>query len=300
MRSPTLAQLEGRFRQYLGEVRSLGERSISSHMWTFRYFRRFAGAVQIRSARRVDLDLMYAFLEYYARGRSRRSVASTRWHVSNILRFLHFVRILPRDLSREMIAPCTWSLTDVPKAFSEDEVARMLANLRTEKPRDLRDRAMMLLLIYYGLRTKEICRLRLDDVDWRKKTITVRERKNRVPLVLPLVSLIEEALKDYIVHARAPESASRWLFVRIRSRESGPLSMWLVNDIVRKFLGRCGLKGSARNFRHTVATRLINSGVTLETIAALLGHKSVKTTLIYTKVHVKALREVARNWSELF
>jgi integrase len=299
MRSPTLSQLKGRFRRYLVEVRSLGKDSIDDHMWTFRQFVRFAGAMHVRSARRVDLDLMYAFLEDYARGRARRSVATRRWHVGSILRFLHFVRILPRDLSREMIAPCTWSLVDVPEAFSEDDVARMLANLRTEKPRDLRDRAMMLLLIYYGLRTEEICRLRLDDIDWRRKTITVRERKNRVPLVLPLVSPLDEALEDYVERSRPPDAPSRWFFVPLHLRKRGPLNPLYINSVVRRFLRGCGLEGSARNLRHTVATRLINRGVPLETIAALLGHKSVKTTFIYTKVHLTALREVARNWSEL-
>lgn len=299
MKSPSLSDLEDQYQRYLSDVRSLSQRSIASNMWTFGRVRDFMKSRRVRSARRVSLDLVYAFLEDYARGHSRSSVVQIRWHVSNMLRFLHFARILPRDIAKEMIAPCSWSLAEVPEAFSEDDVARMLANLRLETPYDLRERAIVLLLLYCGLRTGELTTLGLDDINWRKKTLTVRERKNRVSLVLPLLGPVEEALRDYVTRSRRPDAESEWLFVPVRVRQRAPLTCSLMNMIVKQFLRRCGLEGSARNFRHTLATRLINDGVSLETIAAVLGHSSTKSTLTYTKVHVKALREVAENYSLL-
>lgn len=110
---------------------------------------------------------------------------------------------------------------------------------------------------------------------------------------------VEEALRDYLARSRPPDTKSRWLFAPILFRKSGPLTLLFIHYVVKKFLHRCGLEGSAGTFRHTLAARLINNGVSLEAIAAVLGHQRTQATRAYTKVHVKALREVAQNYSML-
>ena len=143
----------------------------------------------------------------------------------------------------------------------------------------------------------EVAGISLDDIDRRGGTIRIHERKNRIPLALPLLPPVESALKDYLVHARSPEARSRKMFVVMYHRRGLGLQVDTVSNIVKGFLERLGLKGSANTFRHTLATRLINSGVSLETIAEILGHGNSGSTLVYAKLHLEALREVADNYS---
>ncbi len=297
MRNPSLSELESEYRQYLVEVRALGPASAKDYVYSFRRFCDFLKTRRVRAARRVSLNLAYAFLEEFSRGRSRRTVRVMHARTRSILRFLHFARVLPRDLSRDMIAPRTWKLADVPQAFSRKDTVRVFANLRSETPYDLRERAMVLLFVCYGLRVGEVTGMDLDDIDWRRKIITIRQRKNRVPLILPLLPPVEEALREYVVHSRPPDVRSKRLFVAMSHRKKASLTRRLVAKIVAKFLHRCGLEGSANKFRHTLATRLINSGVRLEAVQAILGHRQLESTRIYAKIHWEALREVARNYS---
>lgn len=297
MKGPSFSQLEDQYRQYLSDVRDLRPRSITNHLKVFRRFRDFLKTRRVRAARRVSLNLVYAFFAECSRGRTRASMGALHQRVGSILRFLCFTHILPRDLSRQMITPRVWKLAHIPEGLSDEELARVFAELRAETPYDHRERAMVLLLACYGLRLGEIAHLSLGDVDWRNKTIRIRERKNRVPLVLPLIPPVEDALRGYLAHFRPRDAKTTRLFVSILYK--APLNQETIRLVVKTFLHRCGLDGCASRFRHTLATRLINAGVSLDVIQAVLGHRSSDSTRIYAKVHWKALREVAENYSLL-
>jgi len=297
MKDVALSELEDEFRRYLLGVRALNERSLPRRVKTFRRLARFLADRRVRSARRVSLELVYGFLEGCARGNSRRHAKTVHEDVRSILRFLHFTGRLRKDLAAHLIAPHVWRLADVPEAFSGKELTRMLASLRAETPYDHRERLVMLLFICYGLRLGEVTRLELGDFDLRMKTLTVLERKNAMPLVLPLLPAVEEALRGYLEHFRPVGLKTTRLFVTIKRRSRAPATWQAIHEVVNKFLRRVGLKGSATKFRHTLATHLINSGATLEAVQAVLGHGSSDSTRVYAKVHWEALREVADNYS---
>ena len=297
MKDIALSQLENDFRSYLVGVRALSERSLPRRIRTFRRLTRFLADRRVRSARRVSLELIYEFLAGCASGNSRRHAKTVHEDVRSILRFLHFAGRLRKDLAAHLIAPCVWRLADVPNAFSGRELTRMLSSLKAETPYDHRERLVMLLFICYGLRLGEVTRLELGDFDLCMKTLTVRERKNIDPLVLPLLPAVEDALGGYLEHFRPPGLKTRRLLVSIKRRSRAELMTTGIHEIVKKFLRRCGLQGSATKFRHTLATYLINSGARLEAIQAVLGHRRSDSTRIYAKVHWEALREVADNYS---
>ncbi len=256
-RKPTIHELEPEYRDYLSEVRALRPISINRLVGIFRRFRNFLVTKRVRSARRISLDLVYEFLERCCRGLARSGAGSIENGVRSFLKFLHFARILPRDLTKGMIMPWAWSLSDVPDSFSDSELATMFAELRSDTRHDLRERAVVTLFICYGLRHNEVRLLKTGDVDFRAKRITVRERKNRVPLVLPLLPLAEEAIRDYLDRARPARSDSKRLIIALNRGHGPTLSRQMVWNILKGFLKRCGIDGSARKFRHTLATRLI-------------------------------------------
>jgi len=289
--------LREEFQRYLLEVRGMSERSIKKHLQAFGWFGRFLAEKRVRLARNVSLDFAYEFLEQKSQGCSQRHVKALHGGVRHVLRFLYYIGELRRNIAESMMVPGTWRLAHIPRSFSNDEVNIMIAGLRPETSYDHRECLVILLFICYGLRLKEVADLCLDDIDWGKKTVTVRERKNDMPLVLPLLPQVETALRGYLAHFRPSGLKTRRLFVTIKRRSRAPLGEQAIHEIVKKFLKRCGLEGCATKFRHTLATHLINKGVGLESIGAVLGHRCSDSTRIYAKVHWEALREVAQNYS---
>jgi hypothetical protein len=134
MRDLALSQLEDAYRKYLVEVRARWKGSLPRRIGTFRRLARFLAERRVRRASRISLDLIYDFLEGCARGRSRRHTKTEHGSVRSILRFLHFTGRLRNDLSRHLVAPCTWKLASVPDAFSDKEVTRVLIQTETDRP----------------------------------------------------------------------------------------------------------------------------------------------------------------------
>jgi len=179
------------------------------------------------------------------------------------------------------------------RAFSD-----LIASLGTCSVRDLRDRGIILCIARLGLRVSEVCRLRLDDVDWRQGVISVRTRKTGHGARLPITTEVGKALAEYLQHGR-PNTPAREVFVLLRQRPGAPISGSIVKRAVKRALGRAGIEAprcGGNLLRHSMATELQAKGVRLIDIAGLLGHSSLATTRIYAAVDVDALREVALPW----
>ncbi len=179
------------------------------------------------------------------------------------------------------------------RAFSE-----LIASLGTSSARDLRDRAIILCMARLGLRASEVCKLRLDDVEWREGVISVRTRKTGHGARLPITDEVGRALAEYLQHGR-PDTSAREVFVLMRQRPGAPISESIVGRAVQRALERAGIDAPTRGgnlLRHSMATELQAKGVRLVEIADLLGHSSLATTRIYAAVDVDALREVALPW----
>lgn len=177
-------------------------------------------------------------------------------------------------------------------------VNKLIASLGTSSVRDLRDRAIILCMARLGLRVSEVCRLRLDDLDWRQGVISVRTRKTGHGAQLPITAEVGKALAEYLQHGR-PETAAREVFVLMRQRPGAPISESIVGRAVQRALERTEICAPTRGgnlLRHSLATELQAKGVRLVDIAALLGHASLATTRIYAAVDVDSLREVALPW----
>jgi integrase/recombinase XerD len=174
----------------------------------------------------------------------------------------------------------------------------LIASLATSSARDLRDRAIILCMARLGLRVSEVCRLRLDDLDWRQGIITIPTRKTGHGARLPITPQVGEALAEYLRHGR-PVTEAREVFVLVCHRPGAPISESIVGRAVQRALERAGIEAPTRGgnlLRHSLATELQAKGVRLVDIADLLGHGNLATTRIYAAVDVDALREVALPW----
>lgn len=149
------------------------------------------------------------------------------------------------------------------------------------------------------MRSGQVCGLRLDDLDWRHETLRVRAAKDGRNTLLPLPPAVGEALIDYLRHGR-PTWPAREIFLRARA-PMGALRGNLTN-IIKLYAQKAGLalpSFSPHAWRHACATRMLVQGHALKTIRDVLGHRSIETTAIYTKVDIEQLRHAALEWPEV-
>ena len=160
----------------------------------------------------------------------------------------------------------------------------------------LRDAAIVRLILYTGLRVGEIIQLRLSDItmDERKGSVVVREGKGTKRREIPLNSRARKGLLDYL-RVRADLEREE-LF--LGQRDEGVQSK-TVQRAVQRFAGQAGLENVTPHIlRHSFAKALIDSGVTLEKVATLLGHSNLNTTRIYTTPGERDLEEAVKNLEE--
>jgi integrase/recombinase XerC len=192
--------------------------------------------------------------------------------------------------------PANWQLASLPKALSSAEVERLLGSLGHGGPSARRRDAMVRCALDLGLRSSEIANLGLSDIDWRGGTVTLRRSKSRREDILPLPEATGRAIVDYLRFERPP-TINRSVFVRHVAPRDQPIGPDLVRKAIRQAYARAGLPYTrAHLLRHTMASRLLEGGSSLKEVADILRHRSLNTTLIYTKLDSKNLATVALPW----
>lgn len=218
--------------------------------------------------------------------------------VRSFLRFLAWRGIVPSGLDRAIPRTRLAAHASLPRRLTIDEISRLLDATRTGKA-PYRDRAILLLAVQLGLRSAEIIAMELDDIDWRAGVVRVRIRKPRRERTLPLPRDVGTALADYIQLERA-SGLGRGLFIGVNNPPSRLSDPTAITHMVKRNLRRAeiplGRLSGAHMLRHTVASRLINSGASFSEVADLLGHQCLKTTAIYAKLDLATLSRVSMPW----
>ncbi|WP_051441539.1 tyrosine-type recombinase/integrase [Arthrobacter sp. H14] len=182
----------------------------------------------------------------------------------------------------------------LPHALTEDELVNIVGAATR-----LRDRLLFLLMAFNGLRIGGALGLRHSDIDVRKRTLTVRPRednlnearaKRRTDLVLPLHDAVGEAYTDYL-DLEYGDLDSDYVFVNLWGGDQGaPLTYDTVRKLIERTCRRAGVVFTAHDLRHTFAVLTRRGGASLESVSELLGHASVASTQIYSKLSVEDLR----------
>ena len=184
----------------------------------------------------------------------------------------------------------------IPFVLSPQEVERLL-EIAGESVLDARDRALLELTYSTGLRVSETCRLTIEQVDLERRLVRVRGKGNKERIV-PFGTKAASALRLYLEEARPRllrESRPAVLFLNSRGGGLSRVGFW---KILKKRVLEAGLPVAVtpHTLRHSFATHLIEGGADLRAVQELLGHASISTTQIYTKLDMDYLLEVHRTF----
>jgi len=227
---------------------------------------------------------------------NRVCLASAKGKVAelrSLLRFLHLRGFTARSLAESVPGVAGWRETTIPPTMPQSDIERLLANCDRMTIDGARDHAMLTLLARLGLRSIEIARLQLEDLDWRAGDLLVRGKARRDDR-LPMPEDVGEALAGYLALRGRHESRSVFLTLRAPTR---PIRADLVGDVVQRHCRQAGVPHvGPHRLRHTLATRMLARGASLAEISQVLRHSDLATTAIYAKVDLGRLRQVAQPW----
>lgn len=188
----------------------------------------------------------------------------------------------------------------VPKPLTLEETERLIASVTGESPADLRDVALLEFMFATGARVSEACGLDTDDIDKESRVVRLFGKGSK-ERVVPVGETALRALDTYV------NGGSRALLASIGTRREDRSAVFLTNkgrrlnrqkawDIVRTAGMRAGIgrEVSPHALRHTCATLMLAGGADLRIVQEMLGHASISTTQVYTKVTQEQLVEVYR------
>jgi integrase/recombinase XerD len=223
---------------------------------------------------------------------SATSAARTVVAVRGFHRFLLLEGATPDDPAGRVQPPQTPKR--LPKAISVADVERLLAATSTETVSGRRDRALLEVLYGCGARISEAVGLAADDIDPVAGLVRLHGKGSK-QRVVPLGSYARAAVEAYRVRSRPVLAArGRGTPVLFLNARGGPLSRQSAWAVLATAADRAGLTGrvSPHTLRHSFATHLLEGGADVRVVQELLGHASVATTQIYTRVTADTLREV--------
>ncbi|MEO9223779.1 MAG: site-specific tyrosine recombinase XerD [Acidimicrobiales bacterium] len=235
-----------------------------------------------------------------ARGRAPSTVKRSIVAVRALHRFLALEGTVAADPTADLEVPRVPQ--GLPKALAEAEIAALIDAVVGDRPAVLRDRAILEVLYGTGLRISELVGLSLSDLDLTDDLLRAfgKGAKERI---VPIGRMAHQALADWLSDSgREQFIPRRWarrndaeaVFLNARGGRLSRQGAW---GIVRRYGRAVGLEGrlTPHVLRHSCATHMLDHGADIRTVQELLGHASVSTTQVYTKVSTERLWSVYRD-----
>jgi site-specific recombinase XerD len=270
----------------------------------------------LKASRRCDLTVNehHRILSYLIEGLSLKSIEKvTEIRESDILdfidsaqhckdkhfntarlfcRFLYKEKYIDKDIEYVLGRNNFPQREKIPSVYDAEEIRQIEESVDQASAVGKRDYAVLLLATRLGLRASDICGLQFSEIDWDKNIIRLTQYKTKREIELPLLTDIGEAIINYLRYGR-PVSDSSLVFLSAVApyRALTHISM---TGIVSRIIKSSGVAINNRKFgphsmRHSLASQLLNNGISLPVISETLGHEKTQTTMNYLRIDLKSL-----------
>ncbi|MGZ9222195.1 MAG: tyrosine-type recombinase/integrase [Anaerolineales bacterium] len=241
----------------------------------------------------TDISLFFSFIAKQYQPTSMRTVFSA---LRSFMRFVEEKKLTQLRLSNAIPSSSGRKTAIIPTITLEEE--RKLLSRDFSSPSGKRNLAMLLLALRTGLRSVDIVNLKLGDIHWKSNTIEIVQEKTGIPLVLPLLSEVGNAIAEYILNGR-PLSQETHIFLRSQApyrKLSGRSTCYAIGHKIMKEAGIRQGKNDREGFhclRHSLAARLLSEETPLPIISSILGHRDKDSTKVYLSTDLAHLRSCA-------
>jgi site-specific recombinase XerD len=271
------------YRDWMGRERGLADTTIRRYEHTARRFlgQRATGA-DGTAAGLTAVEVNAFLLTECARcsvGAAKGRVAELR----SLLRYLFVREVTTTQLAAAVPPVAGWHNTGIPPTVSPADVQALLDSCDRSRPVGVRDFAMITLVARLGLRSIDVARMELGDINWRTGELTIRGKARRRD-TMPLPAEVGQAVAAYLAHARPSNNpAQRRLFLTCRAPRA-PIRADVVGDVVEQACQRAALpRVGPHRLRHALAQQMLAHGVGLTDISQVLRHRDLATTAIYAR-----------------
>lgn len=215
--------------------------------------------------------------------------------VKKFVRYLRKEGIVDVDADKFLTVPARYRQKVLP-CFTESEIKAIFSEIDRSSDKGRRDYAIFLIALRTGLRASDIVGLRLTDINWNEKTIYIIQKKTGKALYLPLPTDVGNAIADYILHSRY-KSESPYIFLRLQGTYSTKsLEATAFNGYLKEYMKRAGIihtSWDGKTFhalRRTAGTHMLKAGISVSTIAQILGHSNIESSKRYISLNTETLR----------
>ena len=300
----TFEQIVHNYKEFLVS-QNCSDRTIDSYG---SYAKRFINFLQkyyprVMSVEMITTDVLMDYQNYLSNYEWKNgellSISTQRLLLRALKSFFRYLvkkDLILKDLSVAVTLPREEQRV-IRNVLSEKEVLRVLDRIRCTDPLKIRNRAIVELLYSCGIRTSELCTLKIQDVDLKEQTVTILKGKGNKSRIVPIgqyavfyIQMYLDKARKYMLRGKRTDPGILFL-----SQRGNPFNKSTINKtVIQSVMRQAKLKKpiSCYTFRHSVATHLLANKVDVMYIAKLLGHASLKTTQNYLRVEITDLKKM--------
>ncbi len=292
------------FKEYL-EEHNYSDRTVETYCYNVE---RFLGFLErhyprIRSLEKVTKEIISDYQRYLQSYKNRKGEALS--NKTQILKLIVVRKFFSFLLKQDLILKNPASSITLPKEeqrlirniLTEKEVINLLENLKPIDPVSVRNRAIVELFYGCGIRTTELCKLKVHDVDLKEQTVTIVKGKGNKSRIVPVgqyaayyIQVYLDKGRKYMLKGKRNDAGYLFLTQRGNPFNNTTINKSVMRSVAKKLETKKYL--SCYSFRRSVASHLLAGNVDITYIAKLLGHSSLRTTQRYLKVEIGDLKKM--------
>ena len=265
-----------KYEDYLNYEKNFSKHTVSAYLRDVKVFEKFLAQNDCK----ISNEINYSFIRQWIVSLSEKSYSKTSINrkIASLKSYFNFlVNIDIIESSPLKGHKNLKSSSKIVIPFSEDEIMQVFENFNDSK---ISDRDKLIIEIFYstGLRREELINIKIQDIFLQEGLIKILGKRSKERLI-PILPSLSKNLKNFIIN----NNNSKYLF---ETKKSKKISVSTVYRLINKYfrLVSSKVKVSPHVLRHTFATHMLNNGADINTIKEILGHSSLSSTQIYTKI----------------